>query len=70
VNGWFALRISLERKMNINVIISDASGKILKQTMLRNDQYYLYNDIINQPGIYLITLATELEKETLKLIVQ
>ena len=56
--------------MDINVIISDISGKTIKQTMLRNDRYYLYNDIIKQPGTYMITLDTDLFRETLKLIVQ
>ncbi len=70
VRGWFALRISLERKMDVNVVISDMAGKVLKQTMLKNDLYYLYNDIIQKPGIYYITLVAESEKQTLKLIVQ
>jgi len=70
VNGWFVLRVSLERREDVNVVISDISGNILKQTLLQNDQYYLYNDIIQKPGIYFITLVTAVEKETLKLIVQ
>ncbi|HUX57825.1 MAG TPA: T9SS type A sorting domain-containing protein [Bacteroidales bacterium] len=70
VKGWFILRLSLERVTDVNVVISDMVGKILKQTLLQNDQYYLYNDIIRQPGIYLITLVSEFEKESLKLIVQ
>ena len=70
VNGWFVLRVSLERRADVNVVISDISGRILKQTFLQNDQYYLYNDIIQQPGIYFITLVSAIEKETLKLIVQ
>jgi len=70
VRGWFILRLSLERVADINVVISDMDGKILKQTLLENDRYYLYNDIIRQPGIYLITLVSEFEKKSLKLIVQ
>lgn len=70
VNGWFALRISLEWAMDINVKITDMSGKIIKQTMLRNDSYYLYNDIINEPGTYMITIVADMHSETLKLIVQ
>jgi hypothetical protein len=70
VNGWFALRISLEWEMDINVIISDMSGKTIKQTHLRNDRYYLYNDIIKEPGTYMITIVTDMHRETLKLIVQ
>jgi hypothetical protein len=70
VRGWFAVRISLNNKMNVNVVISDMTGSVLKQTLLKNDQYYLYNDIIQLPGIYYITLVTETERETIKLIVQ
>jgi hypothetical protein len=68
--GWFVLRISLESPEDINVIISDISGKVLKQTMLRNDYYYLYNDLIQQQGVYFITLVSDNEKETIKLVVQ
>ena len=70
VNGWFVVRVSLERRADVNVVISDMSGTVLKQTLLQNDQYYLYYDVIQQPGTYLITLVSEIEKETLKLIVQ
>jgi len=70
VNGWFVVRMNLERRANVKIVISDISGNILKERMLRDDQYYLYNDIIQQPGIYFITLLSEFEKETLRLIVQ
>lgn len=70
VKGWFVLRLSLIRTADITVIISDMAGKILKQTVLENDCYYLYNDIIRQPGIYNITLVSEFEKESLRLVVQ
>lgn len=70
VRGWFVVRMSLERAADVNVVISDASGKNLKQTLLRNDFYYMYSDIIHTPGIYFITLITDMEKETLRLIVQ
>ena len=70
VNGWFIVRMSLERRADVKVIISDLSGIILKETLLQNDQYYLYNDIIPKPGIYFITLVSGNEKETLRLIVQ
>ena len=69
-NGWFIVRVSLEHRADVNVVISDMSGNILKQTLLQNDQYYLYKNIIQQPGTYLITLESAIEKETLKLIVQ
>jgi len=68
--GWFVIRISLDRRENINVVISDVSGVILKQTLLQNDYFYLYNEIIKQPGIYFITLVSSNEKESLKLIVE
>lgn len=70
VNGWFVVRMSLERRADVKVVISDISGNILKERMLRNDQYYLYNDLIQKPGIYLITLFSGIEKETLRLVVQ
>jgi hypothetical protein len=70
VKGWFALRMDLERKMDVNVVISDITGRVLKQTVFKNDLYYQYNDIIQLPGIYYITLVSDYETETLKLIVQ
>ncbi|HUS86480.1 MAG TPA: T9SS type A sorting domain-containing protein [Bacteroidales bacterium] len=70
VDGWFVVRMSLERRTDVIVVISDMSGNILKQKLLQNDQYYMYSDIIQQSGIYFITLVSGDEKETLKLIVQ
>jgi len=69
VNDWFIVRISLDRPADVSIIISDASGKIFKQTLLKNDYYYIYNEIIKQAGIYFITLVTDTEKKTLRLIV-
>lgn len=68
--GWFELRMRLERIMDVNIILTDNAGKILKQTLMQNDQYYQYNDIIRKPGIYFITLQSVMEKKTLRLIVQ
>jgi hypothetical protein len=70
VRGWFTLRLSLERTADVNVVISDMTGKKIKQTRLSNDQFYVYTDVIRQPGIYNISLISENDKETLKLIVQ
>jgi hypothetical protein len=68
--GWFLIRLSLKRTANVNVVITDNSGTILKQTLLEDDRFYMYNDIIRQPGIYFINLVLANEKESLKLIVQ
>jgi hypothetical protein len=68
--GWFVIRLSLERTADVNIVISDVSGRILKQTLLQNDHFYQYNDIIHIPGIYFITLVSATEKESLKLVVQ
>ncbi len=70
ISGRFLIRLSLERIADVNIVISDMSGNIIKQSALRNDKYYLYNDIIATPGLYLITLVSGIEKETLRLIVQ
>lgn len=68
--GWFLIRISLKRTANVNVVITDNSGTILKQSLLKEDRFYMYSDIIRQPGIYFINLVLANEKESLKLIVQ
>lgn len=70
VNGPFTLRMMLEREMDVNIIITDVNGKTLKQIFMKNERFYSYSDMIKQSGIYFITLLTEKEKVTLKLIVQ
>lgn len=69
-SDWFALRMDLERSADVSVILTDNGGRILKQTELKNDRFYRYNDMIRQPGIYYITIRTATEEETLKLIIR
>jgi hypothetical protein len=69
-DGWFAIRIDLERAASVNVTISDISGKIIKHTLLKNERFYWYTDRLQKPGIYFITLIIGNEKESLKLVVQ
>jgi hypothetical protein len=69
-HGWFSVRIDLSENTNVNVTIADFSGKILNEFLLKNDCYYWFNYKINKPGIYFIGLASETEKQTLKLVVQ
>jgi hypothetical protein len=68
--GLFAVRIDLESTADVNVSVSDMSGRVIKQTKLQNNCFYWYNDEIRQPGIYFISLYSGNEKETLKLVVQ
>jgi hypothetical protein len=68
--GWFAVRIDLEHTADVNVSISNMSGRVIKQTKLQNNCFYWYSDEISQSGVYLISLYTGNEKETLKLVVQ
>ena len=70
VNGLFTLRIMLEREMDVKVIITDINGKILRHLFMKEDRFYSYSDVIGLPGIYFITLYSEKEKMTLKLIVR
>jgi hypothetical protein len=67
-NGWFVLRISLNRVANVHLSISDVSGSIVKQTVLENDKFYWYNGTVSGKGMYFITLTSGNDKETLKLI--
>ena len=67
-NGWFVLRISLNRIANVYLSISDVSGRMIKQSILENDQFYWYNGTISGKGVYFITLTSGDDKETLKLI--
>ena len=68
-DGWFTVRIMLEREMDVNVVITDAAGRLLKQSLLRNDRFYRYTDMIGRPGIYFITLFSGMDKVTLRLII-
>ena len=69
VNGWFTVRISLKRVMDVSLMITDMNGRTLKQTRLSDDMFYRYTDIISKPGNYFIILVSGNEKVTLKLIV-
>lgn len=68
--GLFAVRVDLECTADVNISISDISGRVIKQTGLQNSCFYWFSDEIRQPGIYFISLYTGNEKETLKLVVQ
>lgn len=67
--NWFVLRIELESKSDVSIIISDMKGGIVIQDKLQNEKYYRYVNFVQQSGIYTITLLSGNEKETLKLIV-
>ncbi|HLP72992.1 MAG TPA: T9SS type A sorting domain-containing protein [Bacteroidales bacterium] len=70
-DGLFTLRMMLESVMDVNVIITDVNGKMLKQILMREDRFYRYSDVINLPGTYFITLLSpQNDKITLKLIVR
>jgi hypothetical protein len=68
-HDWFVVRIDLCRTANVNILITDISGKILKQKQLYNNCFYWYSDNIQRPGIYLIVLSSEYDNKTLKLVV-
>ena len=69
-SGWFTLRIMLDREADVNIVITDATGRVMKLATMQNDRFYRYVDMIRQPGIYFITLLSEGEKVTLRLIVR
>lgn len=74
-NGNFMVRFNLKNSSNVKVIIHDASGKLLENTVLNNLQIgentYLkkINNIIDG-GVYYITIETNYEKATQKIIVE
>lgn len=69
-NGWFAVRISLDRTADVHLSISDLSGRVVKEADLKNQDYYWYDGYISASGTFLVTLTTSTSKETFKLIVQ
>lgn len=68
--GWFALRIDLRRKANVNIAIFNVSGQVIRESQLKDEYYYWYSDNIPEKGIYFIVISTQNESKTLKLLVQ
>ncbi len=74
-NGNFIVKFNLRDAGEVKVIISDASGKIIENTILKklqtgeNSYSRKIKNLING-GIYYITLETTYEKATQKIIVE
>ena len=74
-NGNFMVKFNLRDKGEVKLTISDASGKLIENTVLKNLQagentyYKRIKNLING-GIYYITIETTYEKATQKIIVE
>lgn len=68
--GNFMLRVSLNHKSDLDIMISELSGRIIKKTRLKNDDFYQYYDMISKPGLYIINLASSSEKKNMQLVVR
>ncbi|MBK9415615.1 MAG: T9SS type A sorting domain-containing protein [Bacteroidetes bacterium] len=74
-NGNFMVKFNLRDKGEVKLTISDASGKLIENTVLKNLQAgentysKRIKNLING-GIYYITIETTYEKATQKIIVE
>ncbi len=70
VKGWFVLRIELETIADVQISIYNMNSRLITRDNLYNQQYYRYTNIIQSPGVYTITLESENELKSFKLIVE
>lgn len=74
-NGNFVLKFNLRNNSNVKIIIHDASGKLLENTVLNNLQigentFLKKIKNIIDGGVYYITIETNYEKATQKIIIE
>lgn len=74
-DGNFVVKFNLKNSSNVKIIIHDASGKLIENTVLDNLQIgentysKKIKNLING-GIYYITIETDYEKATQKIIIE
>jgi hypothetical protein len=73
--GQFKVRFNLNQVSNVNISLSDLSGKTLTQTTLYDMQlgqheYPITHDSLKQKGVCLLKVETPYEKSVLKIIIE
>ncbi|WP_027378561.1 T9SS type A sorting domain-containing protein [Chryseobacterium daeguense] len=66
----FTIRISSDKKENVEVKIHDASGRLIKTIQEKGKEYYEIQDTLGTEGVYLIIVKTTSEIKVFKLIVK
>lgn len=70
VNGWFNLKVSLEKAADAQMIVYSADGKVLLQRRQQGNQYYHFRENIAVKGAYLIRLRSGQSSKTVPLIIE
>ncbi len=69
-DGPFSVRILLERAADTYLQIYTMEGKLLQDQYLGKDDYFMYHGQLDQTGVYLISIQSENDIQTEKLILQ
>lgn len=69
-SGDYKLEIILSEKSPVTITVYNALGMMVKQFSQDASTYHSFSDYLNEPGLYILHIDTELGKETLKLIIR
>lgn len=67
--GEFALEINLEMASPIRTRLWDSEGSLVSTKLIPATVSYLYNDRVNVPGVYNVSVETDSGSYTMKLVV-
>lgn len=70
VDGWFNLKVSLEKAAGAEMTIYAADGKVLLQRRQQGNRYYHFRENIAVKGAYLIRLRSGPSSKTVPLIIK
>lgn len=68
-DGHFTIGVSLEETGNVTVEIYGNNGTVYQTVLGENNSEYLFDGFINDPGMYIVVLKTDLGIDSQKLIV-
>lgn len=70
INGWFNLKVSLEKVADAQMTVYSADGKMLLQRRQEGSQHYRFRENIATKGAYLIRLRSGQSSRTVPLIIE
>lgn len=70
VDGWFNLKVSLEKAAEAQMTVYSADGKVLLQRRQQGSRYYHFRENIAVNGAYLIRLRSGQSSKTVPLIIE
>ena len=70
IDGHFNINLSFPKATDVKVAIYSITGSLIKETQLKGQDYYNYQDILNTSGMYLIKINYDYGTQVYKLIVK